>query len=96
MLTPECSQFFLGPSLLSTEALSQLHELLTNLPIQVDCDKAGLKSSPPEGVDETIAKATLPANESSTLQLASNNNSRQAAERTDRRSDGAINTRSRS
>jgi len=94
MLSPECSQFSLGPALLSTEALSELHDLLTSLPIHVECDKAGLNSSPKEGVDETISKATLPAKESSTLQRACNSNCRRAAERTDQRSDGTTDQRS--
>src|SRR6202022_2540610 len=40
MLSPECSQFSLGPALLSTKALSELHDLLTSLPTHDDCDKA--------------------------------------------------------
>src|SRR5438309_6461357 len=70
------------------------YDLLTSLPIHVECDKAGLNSSPKEGVDETISKATLPANESSTLQRACNSNCRRAAERTDQRSDGTTDQRS--
>jgi hypothetical protein len=60
MLSPECSQLLLGPPLISAEALSELHDLLTSLPIQADCDKASLNSSPKEGVDETIAKSLYP------------------------------------
>src|ERR1700680_19730 len=93
MLSPECSQFSLGPSLLSTEALSELHDLLTSLPIHVHCDKAGLTSSPKEGLDETISKATLLANESSTLPRACHGDSQRAAERTDQRSDETANER---
>ena len=96
MLSPECSQFSLGAALVSTEALSELHDLLTTLPIHVDCAKAGLNSSPKEGLDETIGKATLPANESFPLQHACNSNSRGAAERTDHRPEGTINQRGRS
>ena len=88
MLSPECSHFSLGPALVSTEALSELHDLLTSLPMHVDCDKASLNSSPKEGVDEAIGKTTLPANESSTLERACNSNSRRTAKRTDHRSDG--------
>jgi len=69
MLSPECSKFSLGPPLISAEALGELHDLLTSLPIHADCDKASLNSPPKEGVDETIGKTTLPANESSTFQL---------------------------
>jgi hypothetical protein len=32
MLSPECSQLWLGPPLISAEALSELHDLLTSLP----------------------------------------------------------------
>ena len=53
MLSPECSPFSLGPPLLSTQALSELHALLTSLPIRASLN------SPKEGVDETIGKATL-------------------------------------
>ena len=67
MLSPECSQFALGPALLSTgpairgtKALSELHDLLTSLPMHVDCDKPSLNSSPKEGVDEAIGKAIYP------------------------------------
>jgi hypothetical protein len=67
MLSPECSQFSLGPAVVSTEALSDLHDLLASLPLPADCDKAGLNSSPKEGLDETTGKATLPANESSAI-----------------------------
>jgi hypothetical protein len=63
MLSPECSQLSLGPPLTSAEALAELHELLTSLPIHADCDKASLNSPPKEGVDETIGKITPPANE---------------------------------
>jgi len=58
MLSPECSPFSLGPPLLSTQALSELHALLTSVPLHADCDKAS-PNSPKEGVDETIGKATL-------------------------------------
>jgi len=94
MLSPECSQFSLGPAAVSTEALSELHDLLTGLPLPAACDKAGLNSPPKENLDETISKATLPANESSTIQPACHGNSQQPAERTDQRSDGTTNQRS--
>src|SRR5437879_13651119 len=76
MLSPECSQLLLGPPLISAEALGELHDLLRSLPIRGDCDKASLNSSPKEGVDETIGKITLPANESPTPQRTCNSHSR--------------------
>ena len=88
ILARRCAGFY--------RTLSGLHDLLTTLPIHVDCAKAGLNSSPKEGLDETIGKATLPANESFPLQHACNSNSRGAAERTDHRPEGTINQRSRS
>ena len=86
ILARRCAGFY--------RTLSGLHDLLTTLPIHVDCAKAGLNSSPKEGLDETIGKATLPANESSTLQRACNSNCRRATERTDQRSDGTTDQRS--
>lgn len=94
MLSPECSQLLLGPPLISAEALGELHDLLTSLPIHDDCDKASLKSPPKEGVDETIGKITLPANESPTPQRTCNNNSRRAAKRIDHGADGTTHPRS--
>src|SRR5580658_3482279 len=93
MLSPECLQFSLGPAVISTEALSDLHDLLASLPLPADCDKAGLNSSPKEGLDETTGKATLPANESSAIPPACHGSSQRAAERTDQRSDGTTNQR---
>jgi hypothetical protein len=67
MLSPECSQLLLGPPLISAEALGELHDLLTSLPIHADCDKASQNSPPKESVDETIGKITLPAQPSFTF-----------------------------
>jgi hypothetical protein len=92
-LSPECSQFSLGPAVVSSEALSELHDLLASLPLPADWDKAGLNSSPKEGLDETSGKATLPANESSALPPGCHGNSQRAAEGTDQRSDGTTNQR---
>ena len=78
MLSPECLQFSLGPPLISVEALAELHDVLTSLPIHADYDKASLNLFPKEGVDETIGKAALPTDESSALQRACNNNSGRA------------------
>src|SRR6202049_298338 len=93
MLRPECSQFSLGPSLISVEALVELQDLLMSLPIHADCDKASPNSSPMEGADETIGKAALPADESSTLQRARNSHSRRPAKGTDPRPDGTTHQR---
>ena len=95
MLSPECSQFSLGPPLISAEALGELHDLITSLPVHAGCDKASLNSPPKEGVDETIGKITLPANESPTPQRTCNSHSRRAAKRIDHRSDGATHQRSK-
>jgi hypothetical protein len=93
MLSPECAQFSLGTAVVSTEALSELHDLLASLPLSAACGKAGLHSSPKEGLDETTGKTTLPANESSTIPPACRGNSQRTAERTDQRSDGTTNQR---
>jgi len=74
MLSHECSQFSLGPPLISAEALVELRELLASLRLHADCDKASPHSSPKEGIDETIGKAALSADESSALQYAGNRN----------------------
>jgi hypothetical protein len=94
MLRPECSQLLLGPPLISAEALGELHDLLRSLPTRGDCDKAFVNSSPKEGVDETIGKITLPANEPPTPQRTCNGNCRRAAKRIDHRSDGTTHQRS--
>lgn len=94
MLSPECAQLLLGPPLVSAEALAELHDLLTRLPIHADCDKASQNSPPKEGVDETIGNITLPANESSTPQRTRNRNWRRAAQRIDHRADGTTHQRS--
>jgi hypothetical protein len=91
MLSPVCLQSPLAPPLLSTEALSELHDLLASLPIPFGCDRACLNSSPKEGIDEANDKAAPPTNESSTLQRAGNSNPRRAAGRTDQRPDGTAN-----
>src|SRR5437660_1740765 len=94
MLSPECSQLLLGPPLISTEALGELHDLLTSLPIHADCDKASQNSPPKESVDETIGKITLLANESPTPQRTCNSNWRRAAQRIDHGADGITHPRS--
>jgi hypothetical protein len=76
MLSPECSQLLLGAPLISAEALGELHDLLTSLPIYAACDKASLNSSAKEGADETIGQKTLLANESSAPRRARNSNFR--------------------
>ena len=76
MLSPECSQFSVGPPVISAEALVELRELLTSLPLQADCAKASPHSSPKEGVDETIGETSLCTDESLALQYADNRNAR--------------------
>src|SRR5437016_13153411 len=94
MLSPECSQLLLGPPLISAEALGELHDLLTSLPIHADCDKASQNSPPKESVDETIGKITLLAIESPTPQRTCNSNWRRAAQRIDHGADGTTHPRS--
>lgn len=95
MLSPECSQLLLGPPLISAEALCELHDLLTSLPVHANCDRASLKSLPKEGVDEAIGKITPSTNKSSTPQRTYNSSGRHTAKRIDNRSDGTANRRSR-
>ena len=94
MLSPECSQLLPGPPLISAEALGELHDLLTSLPIHADCDKASQNSPPKEGVDETIGKITLPANESPTPQRTCDSNWPRAAQRIDHCAAGTTHQRS--
>src|SRR5260370_30207970 len=93
MLSPECSQLLLVPPLISAEALGELHDLLTSLPIHADCDKASQNSPTKESVDETIGKITLPANEPPP-QRTCNSNWRRAAQRIDHDADGTTHPRS--
>ena len=76
MVSPECSQFSLGPSLVSVRALFKLRDLLAGLPLPADCDRASLQATAAqEGIDEAIGKATLPADEPSAEQCAANRKS---------------------
>jgi hypothetical protein len=64
MVSPECLQFSLGPSLVSVRALLELHDLFAGLPLPADCDRASLQATAAqEGIDEAIGKANLPADE---------------------------------
>ena len=89
MLRPECSQFSLGPPLISVDALVELRELLISLPLRTDCDKASPTVISQGGVDETIGEAALSTNEPSALQCASNSNAQRPAKGTVPGSDGA-------
>jgi hypothetical protein len=63
MLSPECSQFSLGFPLVSLEALSELHELLSAWKAPALCDKPFPNPYRKEGVDEAIREADRPADE---------------------------------
>src|SRR6266478_10175641 len=94
MLSPECSQFALGPPLISVKALSELRDLFASLPVHADCDRASLHAIPKEAVDEAIGKAALPADEPSARQCAASGKSRGPARGSHRRSGGTTNRRS--
>jgi hypothetical protein len=69
MVSPECSQFSLGPSLVSVEALFELRDLFASLPLAADCDRASMQATATqEAIDEAIGKATPPADEPSAQQ----------------------------
>jgi hypothetical protein len=94
MLSPECSQFSLGPPLISVKALLELRDLFASLPLHADCDKSPPNSSSKEEADEAIGKTALPADESSNRQRTTSSDSRRPAKGTNHRSDGTIHQRS--
>src|SRR5208337_3998191 len=90
MLSPECSQFSLGPPLISIKALLELRDLFASLPLPADCDSASLHAIPKEAIDE----ATLSADEPAARQCAARRKSGGPVRGPHCRSDGTPHQRS--
>ncbi len=56
MVSSTCAAFVIGPSLIATEALRELRDLLSVLPSGPECAKASLKLAPKEGRNEVSAE----------------------------------------
>ena len=80
MLSPECTQFTLGPALIAVAALYELRDVLSAWRTASDCDKASRKQSPKEVVHEVTEEAIQPAAKSVAAQRLEGGDARRPAE----------------
>lgn len=79
MLSPDCTQFTLGPPQIGIAALLELRDLLSALQAPPDCAKASLTSLRQEAAYEAASEVTPPAVESVFAERVGISGSRQQA-----------------